>query len=205
LSSPELGQYDCGQEEEITAVHTLLVPFDEGTLPCFAVGSCRYKAGETEPTEGQLLVFWVHSDGSSAKLAPATSTPLNGCTYAFADINGMIAVAVGSSVCPLLARSIRCLWHVKVVVFRVVVTSDVSNTPSFALHRVAEWNHNYYVIGLVSHGTTLMLGDAISSVTFLKLDGTRLETLAKDYGSLWPVCLQRWSDTSIIGANVSRM
>jgi DNA damage-binding protein 1 len=180
-----LGQYDCGQEEEITAVHTLLVPFDEGTLPCFAVGSCRYKAGETEPTEGQLLVFWVHSDGSSAKLAPATSTPLNGCTYAFADINGMIAVAVGSSVCPLLARSIRCLWHLKVVVFRVVVTSDVSNTPSFALHRV--------------------LGDAISSVTFLKLDGTRLETLAKDYGSLWPVCLQRWNDTSIIGANVSRM
>jgi DNA damage-binding protein 1 len=100
LSHSELGQYDCGQEEEITAVHTLLVPFDEDKLPCFAVGSCRYKAGEKEPTEGQLLIFWVHSDGSSAKLAPAASTPLNGCTYAFTDINGMIAVAVGSSVCP---------------------------------------------------------------------------------------------------------
>ena len=104
----------------------------------------------------------------------------------------------------VVSKKYQMLMTVKVVVFRVVVTSDVSNTPSFALHRVAEWNHNYYVISLVSHDTTLMLGDAISSVTFLKLDGTRLEILAKDYGPLWPVCLQRWSDTSIIGANVSR-
>jgi DNA damage-binding protein 1 len=95
------------------------------------------------------------------------------------------------------------LTILKVIVFRIAVTSDVSTTPSFALHRVAEWNHNYYVTNLVSHGSILMLGDAITSVSFLKLDGTRLEMLAKDYASLWPVCLQRWSDKSIIGANVS--
>jgi DNA damage-binding protein 1 len=94
----ELGQYDCGQQEEITAVHTLLVPYEEATLPCFAVGSSRYKAGETEPTEGQFRIFWVHSDDSSAKLAPATSTQVNGCIYAFTDINGMVAVAISSSV-----------------------------------------------------------------------------------------------------------
>jgi DNA damage-binding protein 1 len=49
-----------------------------------------------------------------------------------------------------------------------------------------------------------MLGDAIGSVTFLKLDGARLETVARDYGPLWPACLQLWGDRSIIGANVSQ-
>jgi DNA damage-binding protein 1 len=102
----ELGQYDCGQEEEVTAVHTLLVPFDEATLPCFAVGSCGYKAGEIEPTDGQLRIFWVHSDGSSAKLAPATSTQVNGCIFTFTDINGMIAVGVSSSVSPTSIQQI---------------------------------------------------------------------------------------------------
>jgi DNA damage-binding protein 1 len=100
MSSTELGQYDCGQEEEVTAVHTLLVSFDGAALPCFAVGSSEYKAGEIEPTDGQLRIFWVHSDGSAAKLAPATTTQVNGCIFAFADINGMVAVGVNSSVRP---------------------------------------------------------------------------------------------------------
>jgi DNA damage-binding protein 1 len=89
------------------------------------------------------------------------------------------------------------------MVFRIAVTSDVSTTPSFALHKVAEWNHNCFLSSLVSRGNTLMLGDAVGSVSFLKLEGTRLETVARDYGPLWPHCLQAWSDKSIIGANVS--
>jgi len=97
----------------------------------------------------------------------------------------MLAVAVNSSV----------------MIFRIVVTSDVSTTPSFSLHKVADWNHNYFVNSLVSRGSTLVLGDAISSVAFLKLDGTRLGTVARDYGPLWPICLQLWSEKSIIGAN----
>jgi DNA damage-binding protein 1 len=90
------------------------------------------------------------------------------------------------------------------MIFRIVVTSDVSTTPSFSLHKVADWNHNYFVNSLVSRGSTLVLGDAISSVAFLKLDGTRLGTVARDYGPLWPICLQLWSEKSIIGANVSQ-
>jgi DNA damage-binding protein 1 len=93
----------------------------------------------------------------------------------------------------------------KVMIFRIAVTNDASTTPNFALHKIAEWNHNYFVSNLVSHNSTLMLGDAVGSVAFLKLEGTRLQTIARDYGSLWPVCLQRWSDKSIIGANVSEI
>jgi DNA damage-binding protein 1 len=90
------------------------------------------------------------------------------------------------------------------MVFRIVVTSDLSTTPSFALHQVAEWNHNFFLSSLVSRGNALMVGDAVSSISLLKLDGTHLETVARDYGSLWPHCLQAWGDKSIIGANVSR-
>ena len=96
----ELCQYDCGQQE-ISAVHTLLVPHEGAELPCFAVGACGYKAGEKDPTDGHLRIFWVHGDyhGSSTKLAPAASMHVNGCISAFTDINGMLAVAVNSSVC----------------------------------------------------------------------------------------------------------
>lgn len=90
------------------------------------------------------------------------------------------------------------------MIFRVDVAKDGSSH-YFSLHKIAEWNHNYYVISLVSRGSTLMLGDAISSVTFLKLSGVRLEMIARDYGSLWPVCVEAWSDKSVIGANVSKI
>lgn len=92
----------------------------------------------------------------------------------------------------------------KVMIFRTTVANERSS-PTFALHKVAEWNHNYYVCSLVSRGNTLMLGDAISSVSFLELVGTQLKVVAKDYGPLWPLCVEAWGDKSIIGANVSRL
>jgi len=87
-----------------------------------------------------------------------------------------------------------------VMVFRIAVMNDMSS-PSFALHKVAEWNHSHYVTSLVSRGNTLMVGDAISSVSLLKLANTQLETVARDYGSLWPVCLEALDDRSVIGVN----
>jgi DNA damage-binding protein 1 len=76
------------------------------------------------------------------------------------------------------------------------------SSPSLALHKVAEWNRSHYVTSLVSGGNTLMVGDAISSVSLLKLNDGRLETVARDYGSLWPVCLEALDDKSVIGVNV---
>lgn len=89
------------------------------------------------------------------------------------------------------------------MIFQIDVTQQGSSQV-FALQKVAEWNHNYCVISLVSRNDTLMLGDAISSITFLKLSGTRLEVVARDYGPLWPVCIEALSVKSVIGANVSQ-
>lgn len=87
------------------------------------------------------------------------------------------------------------------MIFRIAVTNDVSSY-SLALHKVAEWNRSHYATSLVSGGNTLMVGDAISSVSFLKLVQGRLETVARDYGSLWPACLEALDDKSVIGVNV---
>jgi len=184
-SCTQLGQYDCGQEEEITAIHTLSVPHQKCSLPCFAVGSCKYESGETEPKRGQLMVFRVHHESfSPPKLILAASTQVYGCIFALTTVDGMIAAAVNSSV----------------VVFRIVATNDMSS-PSLALHKVAVWDRSHYVTSLVSGGNTLMVGDAISSISLLKLSDGRLETVARDYGSLWPVCLEALDDKSVIGVN----
>ena len=74
---------------------------------------------------------------------------------------------------------------------------------SFALSRLAEWNHNYLVTNLSVRDELIITGDAISSLALLKLDGDQLRTLARDYGPLWPLSLEFFDDRSIVGANVS--
>jgi len=73
---------------------------------------------------------------------------------------------------------------------------------SVHLRKVTQWTHNFFVTSLVSHGDSLMLGDVISSVSILKLQEIELRTVARDYGPLWPVCVQALDDKSMIGGNV---
>jgi DNA damage-binding protein 1 len=45
--------------------------------------------------------------------------------------------------------------------------------------------------------------DAVHSLTVLKIgDGSRLETVARDYGPLWPISLKAVDRNTLIGANV---
>lgn len=55
----------------------------------------------------------------------------------------------------------------------------------------------------MAHDDHLVLGDAISSVSILKLADAQLSMVARDYGPLWPVCVQALDKNHIIGANVS--
>jgi DNA damage-binding protein 1 len=55
----------------------------------------------------------------------------------------------------------------------------------------------------VSINDHFVLGDAMSSVSVLKFADSKLHMVARDYGPLWPVCVQALDKKSIIGANVS--
>lgn len=85
-------RYECGTEQEMTAIHALTTP-----LPCFAVGICRYRPGEVEPTNGQLLIFSMNTK-KNIHLKPSGSAEVHGCIFAFANIGEMLAIAVNSSV-----------------------------------------------------------------------------------------------------------
>lgn len=78
----------------------------------------------------------------------------------------------------------------------------MKDTEKYRLQQVAEWNHNYFVTSLVSHLDRLVVGDAISSVSLLKVTGVRMECLSRDYGPIWPVAVGALSHNQIIGANV---
>lgn len=67
---------------------------------------------------------------------------------------------------------------------------------------VTTWNHNYLISTLVSQGDRLLVGDALTSVSLLKMAGSALEAIAKDYSSLWPTCVQMLDEKRLIGANV---
>jgi len=148
------------------------------------VGTFYYQFTEHEPTDGRLLIFSIGGDGRlsprSSQLSLITSAHVQGCVYALAIINGLIAVAVNAS-----------------VILFCVEKKDQSIT----LQKVTEWTHSYVVRNLVSHGENLVLGDAINSISVLKLVGAQLQTVARDYGPLWPVCVQALDGRTIIAAS----
>ena len=73
----------------------------------------------------------------------------------------------------------------------------------YALEKVTEWNHNHFVTNLVCDGEHLLVGDAISSVSVIKWNEERgrFESIARDYGPLWPVSIEG-TGQGVIGANV---
>ena len=60
------------------------------------------------------------------------------------------------------------------------------------LEKVAEWNHSHFVTNLVIDGEHILVGDAISSVSVLRWNDElgRLESVARDYGPLWPTAIE---------------
>lgn len=73
---------------------------------------------------------------------------------------------------------------------------------STKLSRVARWNHNYYVTSLVVNKDRIIIGDAVSSVSVLKVEGQELKTVARDYAPLWPLAIEATRDEGVIGSNV---
>ena len=74
--------------------------------------------------------------------------------------------------------------------------------------KIADWYHNYVVTSLVARESRLFVGDAICSVSIIDLveaegGDLRLESVAKNFNSLWPVTVESLDKDTIIGANVS--
>jgi hypothetical protein len=64
------------------------------------------------------------------------------------------------------------------------------------------WRRSYLVRSLTSFGGSLVLGDAMSSVTVLKVEEQELQIVARDYGPLWPISVHALDQKNIIGSNV---
>ena len=78
------------------------------------------------------------------------------------------------------------------------------NETTLRLSKVSEWNHNYIVTSLAYRNVQLIVGDAISSVSLLRLDAhCQLQSIARDYAPLWPVAVEGTGHGEIIGADVS--
>ena len=90
------------------------------------------------------------------------------------------------------------------MLYRLDVSDDVPS-PSFTLRRLSEWNHNYLVTTLASYGDHVVAGDQISSVSILRVSDSEVRNVARDYGPLWPVCVEASDEENIIGANVSNI
>lgn len=89
----------------------------------------------------------------------------------------------------------------KIVLFGLETSAEAYNYVQ--LVRLAEWNHNYLVTSIATYDDLIVTGDAVSSIAVLNLDGSKFKTLVRDYGPLWPLCLEMNGRTGVIGANVN--
>ncbi len=79
---------------------------------------------------------------------------------------------------------------------------DDKEAASYTFKKLDEWNHNYFVTSLVSFDNQLILGDHISSISLVLVEGEKLKSMAKDYAPLWPVSVEASTKDTIIGSNV---
>lgn len=71
-----------------------------------------------------------------------------------------------------------------------------------SFHKIGEWNHNYTVTSLVAQDDVVIVGDAICSISMLRIGEGRPSTIARDYSPLWPVAIEAIGKDAVIGANV---
>ncbi|KAI8986077.1 CPSF A subunit region-domain-containing protein [Trametes punicea] len=184
-SFSQLHHFQCNPDEEPSSV--LALPGDgSGSSPAFCLGTVVIRPEEREPSRGRLVLFSLSSVDGSRLLSVLASHDIKGCVYALAHVShGVIAAAVNTSV----------------MLFKIRETVPGEALP-LALDKAAEWNHNHFVTNLIWDGQFLLVGDAISSVSVLRVvdDATRIESIARDYGPLWPVAIES-TGNGIIGAN----
>jgi len=177
-----LCQFTCQDDEEVTTVQ--MIPSPEGDT-AICIGTVFHKFGEKEPSQGRLLLFKAEFDtklsSTKPQLKQLSELDVMGCVYALARVNGLLVAAIGPSV-------------------------SVYKVDDSGFQRVANWYHNYLVTSLAARGSRLFVGDAIYSVSVIDVveaeEGElRLESVAKDFSSLWPVTVESQDRDTIIGAN----
>lgn len=164
-------------------------------MPFFIAGTFVYRPEETEPETGRLLLISVsttpNARNPSYQLSLASSTQVKGCVYA------LTPAFTKDGEYPRFVAAVNS----SIVLFQLNVNKSVT-PPSFELHIVAEWNHNYLVTSLGTAGEHVFAGDQISSVSLLKVEKEKFQTVARDYGPRWPVSIEAIDEKNVIGANV---
>ncbi|EJF63344.1 hypothetical protein DICSQDRAFT_153890 [Dichomitus squalens LYAD-421 SS1] len=189
-SFQQLHNFLCQADEEPSSVLTLPA-HGSGASPAFALGTVYIRPEEREPSKGRILLFSVSSTegarGANVRsLHTLASVNVGGCVYALANLSeNLIVAAINTSV----------------VLFKSTENEAGESTP-LSLEKVTEWNHNHFVTNVVVDGERILVGDAISSVSVLKWNERleRLESIARDYGPLWPIAIEG-TGNGLIGAN----
>ncbi|KAG1898161.1 CPSF A subunit region-domain-containing protein [Suillus fuscotomentosus] len=176
ISFNKLGHFNLEQGEEPTS----LLSFTTNSGSYLCVAAVTLEDEDTEASEGRIFILEMTSNALQVNMSVVTSYDVEGCPYALTSVNSMIAAAVNSMV----------------IVFKMDTESG-----NMTMAQIATWNHNYLVTSLASRGDIILLGDAISSISMLRLEDNRLHLIARDYGPLWPTCVELMSNSTLIGAN----
>ena len=94
-----LSSFTCEPGEEITA--TLALPgTDEHPSPSsICIGTVEFQVGEREPSAGRIILFSLEPNaGTKPTRKMLVSHDVGGCVYQLANVEGMIAAAVNTSV-----------------------------------------------------------------------------------------------------------
>ncbi|KAI6158847.1 CPSF A subunit region-domain-containing protein [Pisolithus thermaeus] len=179
----KIAQLNMKNSEDVTALHFLTVTLAGQAINFVCAGVTVYDCHEREPSQGHIILLQKstgHNLSATQALTVTITAHVNGCIYALTSVGNTIVAAVNSSL--------------------ILLRIEYANQ-SISLREVNVWNHNYLITTLVSRGDLLLVGDALTSVSLVKLNESQVELVARDYGSLWPTSAQLLDEKSLIGAN----
>jgi DNA damage-binding protein 1 len=103
-----LDRYDLTSDEDLTAAAVVRIGTLEESKPYFCIGTADFTQGDQlEATKGRIIIF----DTSGQKLSLVSSVGVNGCVFALASIQGLIAAAVNSAASD--SERVLCLFLLK--------------------------------------------------------------------------------------------
>ncbi|KAL8286521.1 hypothetical protein RQP46_004538 [Phenoliferia psychrophenolica] len=166
------------EEEEGQSICVLTV----GTDKCYAVGTTFVRPGETEPSAGRILI--ITQQGTDRTFHQVASHNIKGCPYSIVEPSpGHLAAAINSQARPLSVLS----YFIVTYPFSTQVMAYTIND-EYSIKPVATWSGAFIALNLSACGNnTLLVGDAMRSVTLLRLGTTPyvLEEVARDYRALY--------------------
>ncbi|CCG81616.1 DNA damage-binding protein 1 [Taphrina deformans PYCC 5710] len=137
------------------------------------VGTSFTDDEQDECTRGRLILLGINESDKTLWLVTQTEVP--GSVYCVAAVGTQLVAGINSFV-------------------------RLFDTSSGSVKEISKFRSSTYALAIAVHEDTVLIGDLMKSVTYLRIKAGELEEIARDYIPTWMTAVQFCDDKTFVGA-----